>query len=331
MTATAAAQLEEVAPDAWDDLLAARGVPDVYFRRDYLEAAAVLEPGRPRYLRVAAEAGEVFFPCVLRPHKGGVDATSPMGYGGPVGAGSSPPLEAFHALYEHWSTENDVLTTFVRFHPLLRNDRSSKFHREPVAGSVSWRLAGELLTGMHAHHRRAVRKAERAPVQVAVEAAPAALDAFVALYEETMRRQGAGGYYFFPAEYWQRLLALGERLVLVEGRLGGELAAAVLCLASPPWLHYHLGASADAGRATGASHLLMLAAARWAQERGYEQFHLGAGVGGGGGPLLDWKRRFAPGELREQWIGKAIHNPGRYRRLTGTLSYDGFFPAYRRP
>jgi hypothetical protein len=41
------------------------------------------------------------------------------------------------------------------------------------------------------------------------------------------------------------------------------------------------------------------------QERGYEQFHLGAGLGGGGGPLLEWKRRFQPGELLGQWVGKA--------------------------
>ena len=77
-------------------------------------------------------------------------------------------------------------------------------------------------------------------------------------------------------------------------------------------------------------NLLMLAAARWGRERGYDQFHLGAGVGGSGGALLEWKRRFYPSELKEQWIGKAVHDEERYVALTGRpLDYDGFFPAYR--
>ncbi len=331
MTATAHAQLDEVAPAAWDGLLAGAAVADVYFQRDYVEAAAPLEPGRARYLHLAEAGGAVFFPCIVRERDGVVDATSPMGYGGPLAVGSAPPLEAFHECYERWCADQRILATFVRFHPLLRNDRYSGFHREPVAGSVAWRLEGDLLGGMHAHHRRAVRKAERAGLEVAAEVSPPSLERFASLYRETMTRQGASGYYFFQETYWERLLRLGERLLLLEGRLEGRPAGAILCLAAPPWLHYHLGASSETGRGTGANHLLMLAAARWAQERGYEQFHLGAGVGGGGGPLLDWKRRFCPGELQEQWIGKAIHDRERYRELTGTLAHEGFFPAYRRP
>jgi serine/alanine adding enzyme len=220
----------------------------------------------------------------------------------------------------------------VRFHPLLENHRYAQplFHVEPVTGSVSWRLEGDLFAGMHAHHRRAVRKAKRDGPKVRVERPPQRLDGFAALYEQTMRRQAASPFYFFPDEYW-RGLAGREWLALFEARAGDETVAAILCLATPPWLHYHLGASADAARGTGASHLLMLAAAEWAQERSYEQFHLGAGVGGSGGRLLEWKRRFYPSELREQWIGKAVHDNARYRALTGgPIDYNGFFPAYRR-
>jgi lipid II:glycine glycyltransferase (peptidoglycan interpeptide bridge formation enzyme) len=185
---------------------------------------------------------------------------------------------------------------------------------------------------MHSHHRRAVRKAERAEIEMAVSKAPAELDNFVRLYEETMRRQQAAAFYFFPAEYW-RGLERRDWVLLFEAQRAAVTIAAILCLASPPWLHYHLGASADAARNTGASHLLMLAAAQWAQERDYDQFHLGAGVGGSGGPLLEWKLRFSPGGLREQWIGKAVHDEKRYLALAGArrISYDGFFPAYRTP
>ncbi len=94
-----------------------------------------------------------------------------------------------------------------------------------------------------------------------------------------MRRVGAADFYLFGEPYWDALVRLGERLVVFEAEEGGEVLASALCFATPPWLHYHLGATADRGRELGASNLLFYEAASWARERGYERFHLGGGVG----------------------------------------------------
>lgn len=301
----------------WDEVLASFGCADAYFRRAYVEASALLEEdGQP----VLLEHEGAVFPLIVRE---GRDVTSPTGYGGPVGTGGD-----FGAAYDGWCRSRGIVSTFVRFHPLLRNHRAWPFHREPVAGSVSWRLEGDLLEGMHRHHRRLARKAEAAGAVASVVEAPEELAEFTALYDETMRRADASGFYFFPPAYWEALRRVP--LALAEVRLDGELAAASLCLASHPWLHYHLGASSEEGRRVGASQLAMLSAARWGQKRRFEQFHLGAGLRGGGGPLLEWKQRFAPGALLEQWIGKAVHDEKRYRELAGAVSFEGFFPAYRR-
>ena len=300
---------------------------DAYFRRDYAEISAVLEGGEA----VLLEAEDAVFPLIVR-GASVKDVTNPYGYGGAVAA-NEVAGRRFYETYQRWCEENGIVTSFIRFHPLLENHRYAEplFRLESVAGSVSWRLEGDLFAGMHAHHRRAVRKAERSGLEVVVQAAPERLDGFVSLYEQTMRRQDAAAFYFFPEAYW-RGLGGREWLILLEARSNDETVAAILCLATRPWLHYHLGAAADAARNTGASHLLIHSAACWGQERGYEQFHLGAGVGGAGGALLEWKRRFYPSALREQWIGKAVHDPERYLALTGAsaVDYEGFFPAYRR-
>jgi hypothetical protein len=144
------------------------------------------------------------------------------------------------------------------------------------------------------------------------------------LYERTMAEKGATGFYYFPAEYWEAL-AGREWLVLFEAVSDHGVAAALLGLASKPWLHYHLGASERSG---GANNLLFLEAARWAQAEGYERFHLGGGVGGADDSLLEFKLRFDEGGLIESAVGKAIHDEGRYRELGGQ-GIDGYFPAYR--
>jgi serine/alanine adding enzyme len=308
--------IEEVAPEDWDGLLGELGCADAYLRREYVETAAVLDPGRPVLLR----AESTVFPCIVRELDGTRDVTGPYGFGGPVGNSS------FYEPYEAWCREHGIVTTFTWFHPRFANHRYSRFHVEPRGGTVAWRLdEGDLFEGLHRHHRRAARKAEAAGIETRITVAPPDLAAFAALYERTMAEKGATGFYYFPADYWQ---ALANRawLVLFEALDHTGLRAALLGLASPPWLHYHLGASERTG---GANNLLFLEAARWAQANGYERFHLGGGVGGADDSLLEFKLRFDPGGLIESAVGKAIHDDDAYRRLGGG-GFDGFFPAYRR-
>jgi lipid II:glycine glycyltransferase (peptidoglycan interpeptide bridge formation enzyme) len=186
---------------------------------------------------------------------------------------------------------------------------------------------------MHAHHRRVARRADRAGLEVRVVARPSGLDEFAELYRRTMLRQGADAFYLFATDYWDALRAEGEALglVLVEGRLEGEPAAAALCFSHGPWLHYHLGATSDAARTVGASNRCLLAAAEWAQSRGMTLFHLGGGVGGDDeSSLFVFKHRFDPAaEPRPFHVAKLVHDRDRYERLAGTGSTEGYFPPWR--
>jgi serine/alanine adding enzyme len=326
-----------VDPSGWDQLLANAGCTDAYYLRGYIECAATTQSGWGSYLYLAGPDGVVAFPCVVRelPELGVRDVTT-VGYGGPLALGADPPLARFAALYEEWCAEQGIVTTFIRFHPLLANHRYAGplFRLERGQGSVSWPLSSDLFGAMHRHHRRLVRKAEAAGIDVLVTVGPNRLDGFSALYEQSMHRLGAASYYYFAESYWEQLAqGLGERMILLEARMNGVVLAGILCFATRPWLHYHLGATSDEARDFGASHLLIYSAAMFGREHGYEQFHLGGGLGAGGGSLLEFKRRFAPLPLLEQWFGKAVHDIDGYRALTGgaVVSYDGYFPAYRFP
>lgn len=329
--------LAEIEPDVWDDLLERLGCADAYLLTRYVGSARVLEGGRPVFLHLSDASGDVVFPLLVRdlPSRDGSDATTPYGYGGPVATGPAPPTLRFWEEYGEWCRASGAVTTFVRFHPLFENHRQAgpEVSVEPMGRTVGWRLQQpDLFAGMHAAHRRAARRASRAGVAVSVREAPADVSAFAALYELTMRRVEAADFYLFGEPYWNALTTLGERLVLVEAEEGGELLASALCFATPPWLHYHLGATADRGRELGASNLLFYGAASWARERGYERFHLGGGVGAKEDSLFTFKHRFDPGgDLLEFAVGKAVHDPDAYRALTGRDVDDlgGFFPAYR--
>jgi hypothetical protein len=318
--------VREVPASEWDELLVELGYADAYLMRTYVEASCVLDPGEP----VLLHHDDAVLACIVRaiPGSDAYDATSPYGYGGPVGAG----VAHFYDEYGEWCATRGVVSTFIRFHPLFENHRSAGpgFHAAYASPTVGWPLDGDLLEGMHGKHRNTVRKAMKAGVAVAASVAPD-LASFVSLYELTMRRQEAADFYFFPAAYWERLTALGERLVRFDVTLDGEVVASALCLRGDRWLHYHLGATHDSARDLGASNLLLYEAARWGHERGLEEFHLGGGAGGREDSLFAFKKRFSPDGVREFWTGKAVHDEVAYRRLSGGAEIDceGFFPAYR--
>lgn len=332
--------MKEVAPEEWDGLLDRLGLADVYLHRGYLESASLLGQGRPVYLRLSGAAGDVVFACLVRhADRGYADVGTPMGYGGPVASGTEPPIADFFDEYARWCSEHRVVATFARFHPVLANQRlaEGRWHLELIGHTVGWRVErrspDQLAADMDAHHRRVVRKARAAGVEVTVEQSPEDLTAFIGLYEETMRRRDASSFYFFPETYWRQLSGeLRGELVRADARFEGELVASILCLSSPPLLHYHLGASSDRGQELGANHLLFLETAAWAAEHGFGRFHLGGGVGGFEDSLYEFKRRFDPGGTLPAFLGKAVHDEDAYRALSGgdKIDYAGYFPAYRR-
>jgi serine/alanine adding enzyme len=314
--------VREVPAPEWDELLARLGYADAYLLRAYVEASCVLDPGEP----VLLEEDGVVLACIVRaiPGTDVYDATTPYGYGGPVGKGD------FHGAYERWCVSRSIVSTFVRFHPLYENHRDAPY-ASFASATVGWPLEGDLLAGMHGKHRNVVRKAQKAGVAVDVTAAPDDLSAFAALYEQTMRRQDASDYYFFPPEYWERLTALEGNLVRFDSLADGEVVASALCLRGDRWLHYHLGATANSARDLGASNLLLYTAALWGQAQHLEEFHLGGGAGAKEDSLYAFKQRFSPEGRREFWVGKLVHDEDAYRRLSGgaEIDYESFFPAYR--
>ena len=330
--------VREVPADEWDALLAGLALPDAYLLRAYVESACVLDPGEPVLLHLADGGGDVVLACIVReiPDAAARDVTTPYGYGGPVGVGDEPPVAAFYEQYEGWCAGRGVVSTFVRFHPLFANHRrrrprpctSSAPARPPPGGSATAATSSRACTAATATSAGRPSEPES---RSRVTCHPEDLTGFAALYDTTMQRQQATDFYFFPPAYWERLTALGDRLVLFDATVDEQVVASTLCLRDDRWLHYHLSATADSARDLGASNLLLYEAASWGQEQGLDEFHLGGGAGSEADALLAFKQRFSPDGAREFWVGKLVHDEDAYRRLSGDaeIDYDGFFPAYR--
>ena len=338
--------VETLAPDdgRWDELVDAAPTPDVYFRPGYCRAYEAADEGR----LVAVRTDGALFPLLLRElpfGQDGFDAVSPYGYGGllPLARATcvlgSDPEEELRQL-RHWCVTNGVVSVLIRLHPLLGDvphtiamDAVSIREHGPTTAVDLERVVEGHLAGM-SKGRKADLSVARRSLEVSWQSGEAALERFRAVYDETMRRLGAGEHYLFPRAYYRALAeGLGDRLGVALAVHGDEVVGGALFLADRRYAHYHLSGTTDAGRDLKAGTLLVHEGAVWAAERGCELLHLGGGTAGADS-LYAFKRSFGGRELTYSFA-TLVADPTRYEALVARRAAEperprpDFFPAYR--
>jgi hypothetical protein len=348
--------LDERATD-WDDLLAAMPVrqQDVYFGSAYLLLWQRNGDGRAHGAVFRHGKTRVLYPFLLRPlsevawlgdewsdHS---DIQTPYGYGGPLvsrASGDERGLRLFRQAFAEWCREHNVVSEFVRFHPLL----DTHLGMEPFldvrrANTTVWCrtdcTTGERLQNLSSSTRRGVRKARAAGLEPRVEDDPGAYREFATLYRATMERRGASPYYLFEDRYFEDFRELlGPAQSLLTVRHEGKLAAGAVFMRSQPFIHYHLGASDADLLPMRPNNLLFFEAMTWGCSRGQVAMHLGGGYQAGD-DLFRFKSGFSP--LRASfYVGRAVHDAEAYEfacaareGTAGKLADTGYFPAYRAP
>jgi hypothetical protein len=306
--------------DAYAERWRAAGDGDPYFSPEFLAAAALAQGGEP----AAFSHDGVLYPFLLRPLPGGrFDLTSAYGFGGPSAAGD------WRAAFREQCAARGVVSEFVRFHPLRRNER---FAGDDVALTLVQEMVvldvdgddEELVRRMVPQARNKLRKAIRAGL---VAEPSRDLERFWQMYTSAMTEMGASASYLFPLEYFQALDALGDGLLMLDA---GAACALFLCGAGA--MHYFLAASSHEGRRTAAANLVIYEAMRRAREAGLTVLNLGGGLRDGDA-LHAFKCSFGPGRAPYH-VGSAVHDQTAYAQLSAAAGVDPaerFFPAYRRP
>ncbi|MGH2464444.1 MAG: GNAT family N-acetyltransferase [Candidatus Limnocylindrales bacterium] len=273
---------------------------------------------------------------------GGVDATSPYGYPGPVGQGIDDPAFLRDALSAGRQVlrEAGIVSAFVRLHPLLNvvlpitNDT---LVRQGETVSIDLTLSAEALWAQtRVNHRRDITRAIRLGYVARMDDDWEGLESFKHLYRATMSRRSAAPFYFFGDAYFDGLRdALGERVHLCVIEKDGVVAAAGLFVETDGIVQYHLSGARDASRLFQPTKLMIHFAREWAKNRGDQVLHLGGGVGGNHDSLLHFKIGFSPARHAFNTLRMVI-NEREYSRLVAARHpdldpsmRDGYFPAYR--
>lgn len=336
----------------WREFLA-HARHDAYHLPEYLQVAANYERGEP--VAFYAEDGDqaLLMPLLMRelPADLGApenwrDVISPYGYPGPItthGAGRDLIDHSLRSLRD-LARERDVLTAFVRLHPLCSMaaghfaNVGSVVHHGPVVYVDLTKTRDQWNAETRLDHRRNIARLIRLGYTVEMDNWTAYPD-FRAVYRATMERLSAVAFYNFSDRYFDDLRALvGDHLHLCTVRgPAGDVAASGLFLLADRIAEFHLGGSAACHFPKAPSKLMFDFVRRWAKDRGATVLNLGGGIGGVAGSLHRFKSGFSP-LVADFHTVRIIFDDDRYRQLTAARGIplvagetSGFFPQYRRP
>ncbi|HEX6456425.1 MAG TPA: GNAT family N-acetyltransferase [Solirubrobacterales bacterium] len=301
------------------ELLADRGeaaADDQFFRsRPFLAAE-----GATHTLRIEFKEGELVAPLIVRdiPGTNERDAVSPYGYPGLVGstAGVDPAAIDFSG--------TGLVSVFIR-HALGPSPLIGATERNVVQIADP-----ELPAKSRPSDRRQVRRNLEAGYELELvlgsETASEQRAGFNEVYEQTMRRTGAAGHYFFGLSYFDRILAADRTWLVLLRSPDGDLAAASIAAVSDGYLHYYLSGSADDHLRSAPMKNVVARLVELSSELGLP-LNLGGGITAGDA-LEEFKRGFA--NRRQAWLtSELVCDREKYERLSAGREAGGFFPAYR--
>jgi len=325
---------------------------DIHYRPEY--CGLFKDMGEARLFIYREGTASVIYPFLLRkvnliPALEGrlkqdlYDITTPYGYGGPL---ATPAIEEsvwgnFCRCFTDYCKENDIITEFVRFHPLLGNHRflGRQLTIERVSSVVFVDLKKsdeEIWSGYERNNRKNIKKAYREGLEVILEEKPSHFTDFISIYHHTLLRNQAGKFYFFPKIFYDCIhKELKGNFLYAHTLKCGKLISTELLLYNKTYIHSFLGGTLEEYSEYRPNNILKHEIIKWAKSKGIKYFLLGGGYCEGDG-IFRYKRSFARDGVLDFYIGKKIYNHEAVNMLEEMMvaqkpgESENYFPSYRR-
>lgn len=263
------------------------------------------------------------------------DFATPYGYGGWIIEGED--TTGLFEEYQKWIEMNEIISEFVRFHPMVKNHEAcTSFYEVIQLGEVvhmDLSSSEDIWNNIISKNRNMIRKAIKNDVVIYNGRFPEIYEKFRTIYNGTMDKDDAEEYYYFKEPFYESVLNdLPQNAQVFWAEKDDQVIAASIMIGANGYLNYHLSGSLREFSSLAPTNLLLYEAALWGCANGYRTLYLGGGVGSGEDSLFKFKRAFYKGDLNRFHIGKKIYNQERYNELLGMrteIENPGYFPKYR--
>lgn len=339
----------------WNQIISSFKDNDIYYFRDYVYPFHIIGDGDPFLLYY--KSNELKGVCLLMkrpivydglslPHslEGYFDLITPYGYGGFIFDGNidDQTLNDFHKEYEQWLKDHKIVSVFYRFHPQLNNELFADHYCSTtyLGHTIEMNLSSQDLiwSNITSKNRNMIRKAQKNNIVIEHSKSWDIFETFIRIYNETMKKDNADSYYFFPESFYKYIYtSMADNYEIFYAKYNDMIVATSIIIFACERMHYHLSGSVLEYRNLAPSNLLLYEAAKWGCDQGFKTFHLGGGVGAKDDNLYGFKKEFNRNSDLSFYIGKQICNLEVYNQLVEFCKLHNtefdvnshFFPLYR--
>lgn len=342
--------------EKWDAVVCSFEKYDVYYLSRYVKAFQIHGDGVPTLIYYYDEeiravnivmirdiAEDEKFKDKIKPNSL-FDITTPYGYGGFIieGTPNDSNLKKLNEEYSNYCCLKNIISEFVRFHPVLENSKmnSEIYEVMDLGKTITMDLISkeQIWNDLSSKNRNVIRKAIKSGVEIYWGRSPELIDQFIPLYNSTMNKDDATDYYYFNKEFYKSVLEdLKYNSLIFYALYDQKIISISMIIFGNDNMHYHLSASDREYQSLAATNLLLYEVACWGCENGYKTFHLGGGLGSKEDSLYKFKKAFNKNSETYFSIGKKIFDQEKYDELIeirekGTKGFEesSFFPGYRK-
>lgn len=333
--------------EQWDSIVRTFALYDIYWLSGYVKAFKIHGDGEPLLFYYEDKNARGINVVMKRdvskdkhflnklPESKYFDFSCPYGYGGWIIEGNET-TRLFEA-YEKWCAKNEIISEFVRFHPVLENHVFCENNYEVIGlgNTVTMDLSSPevIWANISSKNRNVIRKAKKNGVKIYTGRYPQIFDDFREIYNGTMDKDNADEYYYFSEKFYESVLNdLPQNAQIFYAVYENKVIAASIMLAANGRMNYHLSGSVREHSSLAATNLLLYEAALWGAANGCKTLYLGGGVGSGEDSLFKFKKAFyRKDDLNRFYIGKKIFDQEKYDELVNRREpiETGYFPKYR--
>ena len=345
--------------DTWNEIIEGFTSKDVYFIYNYFVPYANKKNGKPVLYYFECDYGKIAHTFMLRDiansnnFKGVLevnkyfDIISAYGYGGPLvesdTMGNKEKLiEEFEKRFSLYCKENNIISEFVRFHPILKNYLGFENLYNPIylrkTLATNLQDYGDPLYGEFTKScRKTVNRCKRRGMTVEFDFTGKTLDAFYKIYNSTMDRNDALDFYYFDLDYFESLIGnLKDNIFIANVIYEDKIVASGIYMHYEKYIHAHLSGTLSDYLKYSPANILKAEVADWGYKNGKHYFHHGGGyTNSEEDGLYRFKKSFSKNTSFNYYVGKKIWNQELYQSLTDKAREqfsdidENFFPAYR--
>jgi hypothetical protein len=210
--------------DKWDSIVKSFNSYDVYYLSGYTKAFKLHGDGEPTLIYYHDEEIRAINVIMKRDivndknFRGQIypqylfDITTPYGYGGFIIEGSinNNNLNNLNQEYSTYCSSNNIISEFVRFHPVLENSKKNGEIYEVIdlGKTITMDLISkeQIWSDFSSKNRNVIRKAIKSGVEIYWGRSPELINEFIPLYNVTMNKDNATDYYYFERDFYKSVL-----------------------------------------------------------------------------------------------------------------------------